>query len=114
MPTHVFEAKDGTRVERWYEMSATKNPPRTITVKGKRYVRQFGAGSMVSVEKNYVARGYQFDDDDAQLARKVGAHVDDQGILLDSKKKIRAFQDQMHKKSQGKADWQYEFGIHNK
>lgn len=113
MPTHVFESKDGKQIERFYEMRADKNPPKYLVVNGKRYYRLWGAGSTVSVERNYKVRAYQFDEDDWKLAKKVGAHIDEEGPILDTKKKIRAFEDQMEIKSQGRARWKHEFGIHN-
>lgn len=111
MTTYVYRSKRGATVERQYPMGKA---PKAIKVKGRRFERQISGGLMVSVEKNYQARAFQFDDDDAKLAAKVGAKVDAFGPLLTSKKMIRAFQDQLHVKSQGKADYKYEFGLHNK
>lgn len=109
MATHVFEAKDGTRVERWYSMH--KNAPKKIKIGGKWFHRQFGTGAFVSVEGDYVCTGYQFDENDAKFAKRVDA---DGFPVCTSKEEIRDLQGKVNDASKGTARFEYDFGLHNR
>lgn len=115
MATHVFEAKDGERIERWYSMTRKSPPPKRIKVGGKTYVRQYGTGATKPlVERNYHVVAYQFDESDAKVARSMGIKTDEDDFpVLTSKKQIRDFAHKMNEREKGRTNFQYDFGIHN-
>lgn len=108
MPTHLFRAKDGSEVERYYRLS--EDLPARIRVNGKTFTRQIGTGSTIVVEGDHETIVFQATEEQAAFAPR----RDDMGhTLLRGKKEIRKFQDDCERLS-GKPTLRFGgFGLFN-